>query len=69
VESSSRDLRGDKLVLTCTFGPKVFFIILKEIEKYSEESHISTKCEWLESFPFELDNNKNVSFCQFMKKN
>jgi hypothetical protein len=31
VESSSRDLKGDKLVLTCTFGPKVHFFILKEV--------------------------------------
>ncbi len=31
VDSSSRDFTGDKLTLTCTFGPKVYFFILKEV--------------------------------------
>jgi hypothetical protein len=31
VESSTRDLKGDKLVLNCTFGPKAYFFILKEV--------------------------------------
>jgi len=68
VESSSRDWKGDKLTLSCTFGSKVYFFILKEVEKYSEEVHITTKCEWVESFPFKLADDKNVAFCQFMKK-
>lgn len=68
VESSTRDLKGDKLALTCAFGSKVYFFILKEVEKYSEEVHITTKCEWLESYPFKLAKDKNIAFCQFMKK-
>lgn len=41
--------------------------MFKEIEKY-EGNEVHSKCEWIESYPFEL-NNRRVAFCQYMKKN
>jgi predicted GTPase len=40
-------------------------VALKEVEKY-EDNQSSTKCEWMESYPFEL--TKRIAFCQHMKK-
>ena len=52
IDSEPRDIKGDKLVLICSFGSNLYFFVLKEIQKYSEEISVSIKCEWLESYPF-----------------
>lgn len=65
IQAPSRDIKGEKLVLNYSFDNRLFFVALREVEKY-DEGDATTKCEWIESYPFEL--TKRVAFCQQMKK-
>lgn len=58
-------MKGDRLILNYSFDNKLFFAALKEVEKF-EDNQSSIKCEWIDSYAFEL--TKRVAFCQQMKK-
>jgi hypothetical protein len=57
------------LVLVCAFASKIIFLALNEQLINTESDEISTKYEWIESYPFTLKNSGEVAFCQFLKKN
>lgn len=67
IDAPSRFIYGDKLVLTYTFGSEVYFLALREIEKYIG-GEVVIKCEWVESYPLNVEEGR-VAFCQYMKKN
>ena len=45
IQAPSRDLKGDKLVLTYSFDNSIYFLVFKEIEKY-EDNEAQIKCDW-----------------------
>ena len=65
IQAPSRDMKGDKLVFNYSFDNRLYFVALKEIDK-EVEGQFHTKCEWIESYGFEL--HKRIAFCQQMKK-
>jgi hypothetical protein len=67
IEAPSRFISGEKLILTYSFGDLLYFLALREVEKFIG-GEIIAKYEWVESHPFIVDEGK-VAFCQYMKKN
>ena len=53
MNSTNYDMKGDKLILTYSFGNELYFLAFHEVEKYLD-GEVATKCEWIQSKPFIL---------------